>query len=66
MFRSQSTARRLCLIVLLLAIAALCTPPSQSSAATPGQSRQVMNVPAPAVPPGLSYSTLSYSSLSFS
>jgi hypothetical protein len=34
MFRSLSTARRLCLVLLLLVVAALCVPASQSSAAT--------------------------------
>jgi hypothetical protein len=33
MFRSHTTARRLCLVLLLLVIAALCVPASQSSAA---------------------------------
>lgn len=39
MFRLHSTARRLCLVLLLLVIAALCVPTSQSSAATPDQFR---------------------------
>jgi hypothetical protein len=41
MFRSPSAARRLCLVLLLLVLAALCVPTAQSSAATPGSSRPV-------------------------
>ena len=44
MFHRLSGARRLCLVLLLLVIAALCVPPSQSSAATLGHSRQVVDV----------------------
>jgi len=39
MFRSHSVARRLCLVVLLLVVAALCVPTSHASAATLGQSQ---------------------------
>ena len=44
MFRFSSAARRLCLVLLLLVIAALCVPASQVSAATPGQSRSAVTV----------------------
>jgi hypothetical protein len=42
MFRVYSAARRPCLVVLLLVIAALCVPTSQASAATLGQTRQAV------------------------
>ena len=44
MFRAHSAARRLCLVLLLLVIAALCVPTSQSTAAPLGHPRQVMDV----------------------
>jgi hypothetical protein len=44
MFRAYSTARRLCLVLLLLVIAALCVPTSQASAAPLGQARQLVDV----------------------
>ena len=44
MFRTHSAARRLCLVLLLLVIAALCVPTSQSTAAPLGHTRQVVDV----------------------
>lgn len=44
MFRTHSAARRLCLVLLLLVIAALCVPTPQSSAAPLGHTRHVVDV----------------------
>jgi hypothetical protein len=43
MFRTINAARRLCLVLLLLVIATLCVPTSQSSAAPLRHSQQVVD-----------------------
>ena len=50
MFRSTTTARRFCLLLILLAAGALCVPSSQSSASVPDRSVPDRSVPARSVP----------------